>query len=179
MSIFESLLKNPLFEPEPGLMIWTVISFALLFLVLAKVGYRPLMDIIKKREDGIRESIDDAERTRTEAERLLEDYKKQLAQARKEAERIVEEAKKRGERVRAEIVEKAEKEAQLVLDKASQEAKRQRDQAMADLRARVGDLAILAASRVVAKSLSKEDHLKLIEESIAEVKGFGDKEVEA
>lgn len=172
MSIFESLFKIPLFEPEPGLMIWTVISFVLLFLVLARVGYKPLLDIIKKREDSIRESIDEAERTRTEAERLLEDYKKQLAQARKEAQSIIEQGKKMGVSVREEIVEKAQKEAQQMVDKAKGEIEREKAKALTELQARVADLTFVTTSKVLKKSLDKEDHLKLIEDSLAEVKSL-------
>lgn len=174
MSIFESLFKIPLFKPEPGLMIWTVISFVLLFLVLARVGYKPLLDIIKKREDSIRESIDEAERTRTEAERLLEDYKKQLAQARKEAQSIIEQGKKMGMSVREEIVEKAQKEAQRVVDKAKGEIEREKAKALTELQARVADLTFVTTSKVLKKSLDKEDHLKLIEDSLAEVKSLGE-----
>ncbi len=103
MAIFESLLKIPLFEPEPGLMIWTVISFALLLAVLWKVGYKPLADIIKKREDSIRGSIDEAERVRVDAEKLLENYKQQLAEARKESHEIIEQGKKIAENVKTDI----------------------------------------------------------------------------
>lgn len=169
MSIFESLFKIPLFEPEPGLMIWTVISFALLFVVLAKVGYKPLLDIIKKREEGIRESIDEAERTRSEAERLLEDYKKQLAQARKEAQNIIEQGKKVGISVREEIVEKTQNEAQQMVDKAKAEIAREKTKALTELQTRVADLTVATTSKVLKKSLDKQAHLKLIEDSLAEV----------
>lgn len=169
MSIFESLFKIPLFEPEPGLMIWTVISFGLLFILLVKVGYRPILDIIKKREDTIRGSIDEAERTRTEAERLLEDYKKQLAEARKEAHAIIEQGKKLGESVKQEMVDKAQSEAQQMVDKAKSEIEREKSKALSELQAKVADLTVLTTGKVLKKALSKEDHLKLIEDSLAEV----------
>lgn len=127
------------------------------------------MSLLKKREENIRESIDEAERTRSEAEKLLEDYRKQLSEARKEAQGIIEQGKKVGESVKAEIVEKANKESQQMIEKARSEIDREKARALADLQARVADLTVLTTSKVIKKSLSKENHLRLIEESLAEV----------
>jgi len=170
MAIFESLLKIPLFEPQPGLMIWTVISFTLLLAVLAKVGFKPLADIIKKREDSIRGSIDEAEKVRQEAEKLLNNYKKQLAEARKESHEIIKQGKKIAENVKTEIVAKADREAKQIVENAKLEIDRERARAIEELEAKVTDLTVLMTAKVVNKMLDSKDHMQLIEESLSEVK---------
>ena len=173
MAIFESLLKIPLFEPQPGLMIWTVISFALLLTVLAKVGFKPLADIIKKREDSIRGSIDEAEKVRQEAEKLLGNYKKQLAEARKESHEIIKQGKKIAENVKTEIVAKADREAKQIVENAKLEIDRERARAIEELEAKVTDLTVLMTAKVVNKMLDSKDHMQLIEDSLSEVKDLG------
>jgi F-type H+-transporting ATPase subunit b len=168
--VLESLLKMPIFKPEPGLMFWTVISFAVLFLVLAKLGYKPILDIIKKREDGIRHSIDEADRVRNEAEVLFQDYKKQLDEARKEAQAILEQGKQMGDGMKTEIVDRAQKEADGIVKQAKAEISRERAKAVAELEAKITDLTVLTTAKVVQQTLTSQDHLRLIEESLAEVR---------
>lgn len=168
--MLESLLKMPIFKPEPGLMFWTVISFGLLFLVLAKLGYKPILDIIAKREEGIRHSIDEAERVRTEAETLFQDYKKQLDEARKEAQAILEQGKQMGDGMKAEIVDRAQKEADGIVKQALDEISRERAKAIAELETKITDLTVLTTAKVVQQTLTDKDHLRLIEESLAEVR---------
>ena len=159
-----------LFKPEPGLIIWTVISFGLLFAVLATVGYKPIMAIIKKREDDIRNSIDEAERVLTEAQQLFDDYKQQLAEARKEAQGIIAQGKTMGDAVRQEAVDRAKKEADEIVKLAKEEITRERTKAVAELEAKITDLTVLTTAKVVQQTLTDKDHLRLIEDSLAEVK---------
>jgi F-type H+-transporting ATPase subunit b len=88
-----------MFQAEPGLMIWTAISFIILLVLLWKVTYKPITKALKNREDSIRDSLEEAKKTRETAESLLEDYKKQLAQAREEAQKILAEGKTMGENI--------------------------------------------------------------------------------
>ena len=159
-----------LFKPEPGLIIWTIISFGLLFLVLATVGYKPIVGIIKKREDDIRHSIDESERVRTEAQQLFDDYKQQLDEARKEAQSIIAQGKTMGDSVRQEAIDKAQKDADKIVAQAKEEITRERAKAVADLEARITDLTVLTTAKVVQQTLTDKDHLRLIEDSLAEVK---------
>ncbi len=172
MSILESLLEIPLFEPEPGLMIWTVISFGLLLVILAKFGYKPLLGIIQKREDEIRGSIDEAEKVRSEAEELFANYKKQLAEARTEAHEIIEQGKKIAGKAKDEIVSKADKEAARIVENAKIEIDREKVQAMDELERKVTDLAVLTTAKVINKTLDSKEHMALVEESLSEVKGL-------
>lgn len=157
---------------EEGLIIWELIAFFGLLIILWRFAWGPLLGILKEREDTIRESVEKAEEVRVEAERLMEDYKKQLAEARAEARQIIEQGRKFGEGMKAEIVAKARQEAEQAAGKATEEIAREKDRAVADLQRRVADLTIEAASRVVNKSLDKQEHEQLINEYLSEVGNF-------
>jgi len=158
-----------MFQLEPGLMIWTVISFVILLVLLWKVTYKPISRALKKREDTIRNSLEEAEKTRESAEALLGDYKNQLAQSREEAQKILSEGKMMGENVKKEIIQKAHEEANQIVKRAQEEIEFQKEKALMDLKERIADLTIMAASKVIEKSLDKTDHEQLLEDYISKV----------
>jgi len=159
---------------EAGLIIWELIAFVGLLVVLKVFAWGPLLGILKEREDNIRESVGKAEETRLEAERLMEDYKKQLAEARAEAQQIIEEGRKFGDTMKEEIVAKARQDAEQVAAKATAEISREKEAALGELQRRVADLTIDAASRVINRSLDKASHQQLIDQYLAEVGNMGE-----
>lgn len=159
---------------EEGLIFWEIIAFVGLFLVLWKFAWGPILGVLNDRENTIRESIEKAEETRDEAEKLMEDYKRQLDEARGEAQQIIEDGRKFGENMKEEIVQKARRESEQVMTKASEAITREKESALVELQSRVADLTIEAASKVVNRSLSKKDHQQLIEEYLAEAGSISD-----
>lgn len=158
--------NNPLLEPSPGLMIWTLVIFGIVFFILKRYVFGPVAEVVEKRRDQIAESIDEAERSRDEATRLLDDYKVRLAEARREADQLREQGRKEGERQGAELVESAQAQRDRVLSDAETQIDAQARQAAAGIRDDVVDLALLAAEKVTSKSLDDADHRRLIEEAI-------------
>jgi F-type H+-transporting ATPase subunit b len=160
--------SNPLLSPSPGLMIWTLVIFLITFFILRKYAFGPLSQAIEKRRDDIARSIDEAERSRDEATALLEDYKRQLAEARREADALREQGRRDGERQAQEIVGQANQQRERVITDAQVQIDAQTRQAASGLRDDVVNLALLAAEKVSRRSLRDEDHRRLIEEAIAE-----------
>ena len=158
-----------MFQAEPGLMIWTAVSFIILLVLLWKVAYKPITKALKKREDSIRDSLEEAKNTRESAEALLNDYKNQLAQAREEAHKILSEGKTLGENIKKEIIQKAHDESNQIVKRAQEEIEFQKEKALMELKERIADLSITAASKVIEKSLDKKDHEQLLEEYISKV----------
>lgn len=153
-----------LFSPDWGLVIWSAVSFFTLFLLLKKMAYKPILNMMKKREETIKASLDKAEETRVEAERLFEEYKNQLDEARKEAQKIIEEGRAVAENAKQEINQKANEEAKKILDSAQNEIRAEKEKALVEIQTNLADLVVEAASKVVQKSLDKENHLGLIED---------------
>lgn len=158
-----------IFEVSPGLFIWSAITFIILILALWKVAYKPLMAMQKKRQAEIHDAIEGAERVKEEARVLLAEYKQQLADARVEAEEILERARKVGESTKAEIVSEAKAQAERTLEKAREQIERETRQALADIKQQVADLALAAAEKATSRSLTTEEDVRLIREALAEV----------
>jgi F-type H+-transporting ATPase subunit b len=158
-----------IFEISPGLFIWSVLTFLILVALLYKFAFNPLMRLQKARQADIHQSIVDAENLRDEAQQLLADYKLQLAQARQEAEAIIERARKAGESTKAEVLEEARVQSEATLAKARRQIERDTNQALQKIREEAADLAITATAKVARSSLSEEDQLRLIQEAINEI----------
>jgi F-type H+-transporting ATPase subunit b len=138
-------------------------------LILWKFAFGPLQRVIDERRARIQESMDAAEETRAEAQRLLDDYKQTLAQVRGEAEEILERSRSAGESTKAEIVAEARTQAERVVTKAHEQIERETRAALQELKAQVAELTLLATEKVAASSLSEADQRRLIDEALAEL----------
>jgi F-type H+-transporting ATPase subunit b len=159
---------NPLLEASPGLMIWTLVVFAITLYVLKRYVFGPVGQAVEKRRSEIAQSIEESERARDEAAALLEDYRTRLAEARKEADSLREQGRKDGEKQGAELVAQAQGQRDRVLSDAESQMEAQARAAASGLRDDVVALALLAAEKVSRRSLSDEDHRRLIQEAIDE-----------
>ncbi len=158
-----------IFEVSPGLFLWSALTFIILILLLWKVAYKPLMAMQKKRQAEIHDAIEGAERVKEEARMLLAEYKQQLADARVEAEEILERARRVGESTKAELVNEAKTQADRTLEKAREQIERETRKALADIKLQVADLALAAAEKATSRSLTAEEDVRLIREALAEV----------
>jgi F-type H+-transporting ATPase subunit b len=154
---------------QPGLMIWTVITFAIAVFVLWKYAFGPLQRIIDERRQGIQDSIDASEQTRAEAARLLEEYKQTLAQVREEAADILDRSRRAGETVKAEITTEAKDQAERTLSRAHEQIERDTLAAVQQIKTQAAELTLLAAEKVATRSLTGADHRRLIEEALREI----------
>lgn len=159
---------NPFLTISPGLMIWTLVMFAITLFILKRYVFGPVGQAIEKRRAKIAESIEEAERSRDEATAMLDDYKARLVDARKEADALREQGRKEGEQQRAELISQAQGQRERVLADADDLIQAQARTAASGLRDDVVDLALLAAERVSRRSLDEAEHRRLIEEAIAE-----------
>ncbi|MBD7943337.1 MULTISPECIES: F0F1 ATP synthase subunit B [Psychrobacillus] len=145
----------------------TLFFFILLMILLKKVAWGPLMGIMTQREELIASEIEAAETSRQESQRLLEEQRDLLKEARTEALAIVENAKKQGEASREEIITTARSEAARLKESAIREIDTEKERAIAAVREEVVSLSVLAAAKVLEKEVSEEDNRALIEATIA------------
>lgn len=156
-------------ELQTTLIFWVIVSFGIMVLVLAKFAFPPLVKVLEDRERKIRESIEQAEQIKTDAEHLLKGYEEKLAEARAEAQKMIADGKELGERIRAEIVQKSEEEAKRMIAKAEEQINLDVEQARKDLRAEVGSISVDLASKVIERELDMKSHEELIEKYLSEV----------
>jgi F-type H+-transporting ATPase subunit b len=159
-----------LFTGNLGNAVWTLLTFGLVIYVLGKYAWKPILNGLQKREQFIRDSLEQARADRAEAEKTLARYAERLDQARAEASAIVEEARRDAEVVKRSIQEEARSEADAMIARASQEIRLARDTAVSELYTLAADLATDAAGRIIRRQLSPADHAELVRESIEEIR---------
>lgn len=152
-----------------GDIIYQLLMFIILLALLRKFAWQPLMNIMKQREEHIANEIDQAEKHRQEAEKLLAEQRELMKQSRQEAQQLMENARKLAEEQKEQIIASARAEAERLKETAKKEIEREKEQAMAALREQVASLSVLIASKVIEKELTEQDQAKLISEYIQEV----------
>lgn len=162
-------MDNPLVRFDPGLLIWTVVTFAALLAVLRWKAWGPIVGAIERREKSIRDAIEAARAQRDEAMRLLEENKRALDEARQETARMIEQARKDAEGARAELIEKARTEAAGVVEQGRHQIERETRAAVQQLRGEAANLAVLAAGRIVKVSLDDASQKRIVEECLDEI----------
>jgi len=144
----------------------TLVLFILFALVLGKFAWSPLLRIVDEREKGIRTSVESAENAAAEAKDLLAKHQEMLRGAGREREEILAKALKEAETVRGDLVEKARSDAERVAERAREQIERDKNEAIAELRGQVADIAVEAASKIVKSSLTPEAQKKLVDDYI-------------
>ena len=158
-----------IFTGNLGNAIWTLLTFAIVIYLLGRFAWRPILNGLGKREDFIRDSLEEARKDRQEAERRLAEYTEKLHKAREEASAIVEEGRRDAEVVKRSIQNEARKEAEALLARTRQELQLARNSAVRELYDLAADLATQAAGRIIRRQLSSADHAELVREAIAEI----------
>jgi F-type H+-transporting ATPase subunit b len=155
--------------PETNEIIWGGGAFLILLVLMWKFALPPVRNMMKRREDRIREDLERAESARVEAEEELAQYRRQLADARGEASRIIEEARQSADEVKRQVRAQAEEEAADIRTRAQEDAQLAATRAQADLQARVADLSIELAEKIVERNLDRDTQLALVESYIGQV----------
>ncbi|OEF99832.1 ATP synthase F0 subunit B [Vulcanibacillus modesticaldus] len=156
-------------ELNLGNFFFQILAFALLFIILKKYAFGPLVDVMEKRQKQIEDQINSAEANRKEAERLLEEQNEALQKSRLEAQDIIERAKVSSEKQAEEIIETAKAEATRIKEQAVMEIQLEKEKAVAALREQVGTLSVLIASKMIEKELDVKEQSKLIDDVMKQV----------
>jgi F-type H+-transporting ATPase subunit b len=159
---------NFLVQPGIGVMIWTLIAFGITLLVLRRLAFPRISEALDKRRRAIEESIDHAERTRVEADQLLQEYRERLREAREQADDILARARKASDRVADEAKADANKKREELMEQTRRDIEQETRRAIDQIRREVADLTVLATEKVTRKSLDDDDHRRLIDEALSE-----------
>ena len=163
------LAAGGLTDINPGLTLWTGITFLVLLVVLGKFAWGPIVKMLAERERTIRDAIDSAKKERAEAERMLAEQKESLVRAQREAAELAKRNAQEVEKLRQELTERARKEADELVATARRQVAEEITKARAELKAQVVDLAIDAAARLVKANLDEKAQRALVEEYIAQL----------
>jgi F-type H+-transporting ATPase subunit b len=158
-----------LVSPELGLMIWTLVLFLFTMWVLSRTAFPRIGEALEKRANAIRENIEASERQREEADKLLEEYRHRLTEAREQAEDIVARARKAAESAEAQAAAEGKAKREELVAAARKDIETETRRSLERIRKEVADLTVLATEKVTRKSLDADDHKRLVEEALAEV----------
>ncbi len=156
-------------EINPGLMFWTIVTFVILFLVLRKLAWKPILEALENRENTIKDSLEEAAKNREESQRLLAEHNKKLVEVGTETQKLLEEGRSLGEKMKREILVRAKEEAEDIITRGKHEIGLERDKAISEIRKNAVDISITAASKIIKKSLTEEDHKRLVLEAINDI----------
>lgn len=156
-------------ELNPGLIIWTAVTFLILLFLLRIIAWKPLLKALHGREENIRSSIERAEKAKEEAERLLEESRKNLQRAEEQAQHAIREGRTVAEKLKTEILEKADASSRRMIEQARGEIQREKEAALTELRRDVVSLAIAAASKILGEELDEHRHRKVVEDFLREL----------
>ena len=152
------------FTINPGLIIWTLVVFGILLAAAWRWGYPELLKMVEERERRIQKLVDDAEKANAEAQRLLEEHRKQIAATRSEAQEILAKAKAVSQKERETLLAKAREEYDALLNRARKDIDAEKEKAIQALRREAVELSIAAASRVIEANLDTDANRKLVTE---------------
>ncbi len=161
---------NFLVSPSVGLMIWTLLAFGITLFLLNKLAFPRIAEALDRRRQAIEDSIEHAEQAKREADELLEEYRARLREAREQAEDIIVRARKAADSLADEAKAQANQQREeLMARTAARHRGRDASRALEEIRKEVADLTVIATEKVTRKSLTPEDHRRLIEEALGEV----------
>ncbi len=164
------VLKDGLLKVDPGLLLWTIITFIVLLLILWKAAWKPIVEALDARSEKIRGDIEAAEKSRLEAEKLFEEHRQMMDKAKDDAQQVIADGKNDAEKLKNSIVEKANQEAKDMVERARKEITLAKDKALTEIQAEVVTLTTEIASKVISKNLNPDDQKALVEEALEKLR---------
>ena len=162
-------MNNPLVQVDPGLFIWTILTFLVLLTLLAKFAWGPLLLALDTRQQAIRKALDDAQLAQQELGRLEQESAQIIRKARVDAESIITQSRADAERLREEMRQKARAEADGIVRNAERQIQLETARALQQIRHEAVELSVMIASKIIQRNLSKEDNARLIDEALKQV----------
>ena len=166
-------MGTQLVTPELGTILWTLVTFVILFILLKRFAWGPLLQMLDEREKSVRDSLEAAERARAEADETLRRNQEILAGARRETQALLEQGRKESETMRAELLAQARQEAQGLVEQGKRQIQFEQKQAFDSLRRQVADLAIGAAERLIHSELDDAKHRELVADYVKSLPDLG------
>ncbi len=146
--------------------VFYLINFLILVGLLGKFLYRPFLNTLETRKQSIRDALDNAEMTNRRADQKMEDYNRKIARVEEEGREIIKEAKIRAESQAADIIEEAHEKADAMIHAAEKQIERERQKALDDMKQQVAVLALLAAEKIVERSIAQVGQDQIVDEII-------------
>jgi F-type H+-transporting ATPase subunit b len=162
-------MNNPLVQLDPGLFIWTILTFLVLLTLLGKFAWGPLLQALDGRQKDVEKALEGAARAKIELERLNQESAQIIARARQEADAIINRSRSDAEALREELRQKARAEADGIIRNAERQIQSETARALQQIRFEAVDISMAIASKIIQRNLSKEDNERLIDDALKQI----------
>ncbi len=159
-------LKEGLLKLDPGLLLWTIITFIVLVLILWKAAWKPIIEALDSRAERIKKDVEEAGKTRNEAEQVLNRYKEMLDKAKDETAKIIADGKAKAEKISDDIIFKARKDAENIAERSRKDVELAKDTALSDLKLEIANIATAIAAKIIQKNLKPEDQEGIVKDAL-------------
>lgn len=157
-----------LLDVNPGLIVWTIVTFLILIFLLKKVAWKPILSALDQREKDIKNSLEQAEKARDDAKKILDENKANLAKAEEESKKIIDQSRAYAENLKDQMMKESKEQAKKIIDDAGEEIQRRKDAAFDELKEQVAEIAIDAAEKIMKENLDAEKNKQIVNRYLSE-----------
>lgn len=158
-----------LLSVDAGLAFWTTLTFLILLIILGKFAWKPILTALKQRENAIKDSLEQAEKAKEEAKKILEENQANLNKAEEESKKIIEQSRQYAETLKEQLIKESRAQAQKLIDEASVEINRKKDEAFNELKNQIAEISVQAAEKILRQNLNTDSNRKIVDSYISEI----------
>ncbi len=158
-----------LLDVNPGLIIWTIVTFLVLLFILKKVAWKPILSALDQREKDIKDSLEKAEKAKEDAQRILDENQANLAKAEEESKKIIEQSRSYAENLKEQLLKESKEQAKKIIEDAAEEIDRRKDSAFEELRDQVAKIAVDAAEKIMKQNLDADKNKHIVDSYLKDV----------
>ncbi len=158
-----------LLDVNPGLIIWTIVTFLILVFILKKVAWKPILSALDQREKDIKDSLEKAEKAKEDAQRILDENQATLAKAEEESKKIIEQSRSYAENLKEQMLKESKEQSKKLIEDAAEEIDRRKDSAFEELKDQVAKIAVNAAEKIMKQNLDAEKNKHIVDNYLKDV----------
>lgn len=158
-----------LLEVNPGLIVWTIVTFIILLIILKKVAWKPILTALENREKEIADSLNRAEQAKADAQKILEENQASLARAEEESKKVIDQSRVYAENLKEQMLKDSKEQAQKIIDDATAEIERKKNAAFDELKNQIAEISVIAAEKIIKENLDANKNKKIVDKYLSEI----------
>jgi F-type H+-transporting ATPase subunit b len=161
--------SGSLLDVNPGLIIWTILTFLFLLIILKKVAWKPILTALDKREKEIEDSLNRAEQAKVEAQKILEENQATLFKAEEESKKIIDQSRVYGDNLKEQLMKESKDQAQKIIEDASAEIERKKNAAFEELKNQIAEISVNAAEKIMKENIDTNKNKQIVNKYLSEI----------
>jgi len=158
-----------LLDVNPGLIIWTILTFLILLIILKKVAWKPILTALENREKGIEDSLNRAEQAKEEAQKILEENQATLSKAEEESKKIIDQSRVYADNLKEQMLKESKDQQQKIIEDASVEIERKKNAAFEELKNQIAEISVNAAEKIMKESIDAAKNKEIVNRYLSEI----------